>query len=138
MLTASAGEGMVDTQVWLTVGEDGADTERLQNVTDRLRAELLELDVEDVSGLREDEAPLGSRAVDLTAVGALLVSMKDSVQLLAQLVAAVRSWLARSSAERTVELTIGNKTLRMTNASSDQQDRLIEEFIHAVNWDRPV
>src|SRR5262249_33766005 len=129
------GEGTVDTQVWVKVEEGGADSERLQELTDRLRAELLELDVEDVSGVPETEAPPGSRAVDLAAVGALLVSMTDSMQLLGRLVAAVRSWLARSSAERSVELTIGDKTLRVTNASSDQQDRLIEEFIHAVNGD---
>jgi hypothetical protein len=129
---------MVKTQVWLTIREGGADTERLEEVTDRLCDELLELDVEDVSGVREGEAPLGSRAVDLAAVGALLVSMKDSIQLLGHLVAAVRSWLTRSSAERTVELTIGDKTLRITNASSDQQDRLIDEFIQAIDWDRTV
>jgi hypothetical protein len=129
---------MVDRQVWVKVEEGGADTERLQELTEGLRAELLELDVEDISGVREGEGPPGSRAVDMAAVGALLVSMKGSMQLLGHLVVAVRSWLARSSAERTIELTIGDKTLRMTNASSDQQDRLIEEFIHAVNWNRPV
>jgi hypothetical protein len=31
-----------------------------------------------------------------------------------------------------VELTIGDKTLRVTNASDAQQDRLIEAFISAV------
>lgn len=125
-------------QVWVKVEEGGVDAERLQELTDGLRAELLALDVEDVSGVREGEAPPGSRAVDLAVVGALLVSMNDSMQLLGHVVTAVRSWLARNSTGRTVELTIGDKVLRMTNVSSDQQDRLIEEFIHAVNRDRPL
>jgi hypothetical protein len=125
----------MDTQVWVKVEERGADSERLQELADGLRAELLELDVGDVSGIRGVGAPPGSRAVDLAAVGALLVSMTDSMQFLDHLVAAVRSWINRSSAERTVELTMGDKTLRVTNASSDQQDRLIEEFIHAIHRD---
>ena len=125
----------MDRQVWVKVEEGGADAERLQELTEGFRAELLALDVEDVSCVREGEVPPGSRAVDLAAVGALLVSVKGSMQFLGQLVAAARSWLTRSSAGRTVELTIGDKTLRMTNASSDQQDRLVEEFIHAVNRD---
>jgi hypothetical protein len=128
----------VDRQIWVKVEEGGADAERLQELTEGLRAELLALDVEDVSGVCEGEAPPGSRAVDLAAVGALLVSMRGSMQFLGHLVIAARSWLSRSSTRRTVELTIGDKTLRMTNTSSAQQDRLIEEFIHAVNSDRPL
>lgn len=129
----------MDVQVRVKVEESGADTERLREVTNGLRAALLF--VEDVSGVREREALLWLRAaalIDLAPVGAFLVSINDSIPLLGRLVAAVQSWLARSPAERTVKLTIGDKTLRMTNASSDQQDRLIEEFIHAVNWDRPA
>lgn len=123
--------------VLVRIAEGGADAERLQELTYELRAELLWLDVDEVTLVSGGDSPPGSRAIDLAAVGSLLVSMKDSLQLLGQVAAAVEAWLGRGSAGRTVELSIGDKALRVTSVSSDQQDRLIEEFIHAVARDRP-
>jgi len=80
--------------VHLGIGPD-TDTEETAEVTLQLRRELLDLDVEAVELPRAGEPPPGTRAVELAALGALVVTVAQS-QLLASVVAAVRSWLACS------------------------------------------
>jgi hypothetical protein len=77
------------------VSEDGADAERLASLTGFLREELLQLDVQDVTALRAGEPPPGSRAFDVAAVGALLVSLSSHAEGLRAVVSVVRNWLAR-------------------------------------------
>src|SRR5580693_545503 len=97
--------------VQVAVGPDG-DVEEVAQAALQLRRELLDLDV-DVAGVPGmGEPPPGSRAVDLAALGALVVNVADS-QLLAAVVAAVRSWLAGSS-RRSVKLELGGDALELT------------------------
>jgi hypothetical protein len=119
----------------IQLSEDGADAERLASLTGFLRQELLQLDVQDVTALRQGEPPPGSRAFDVAAVGALLVSLSGSVQALHAVVSSVRRWLARGDGvRRTVRLEIGGDTLELSEATVADQDRLIELFVrrHAV------
>jgi hypothetical protein len=118
--------------VLVTIGESGADEERLDELTAVLREDLLSADVDRVRRVSAGEAPPGARAVDLDAIGALLVTLPTSVDALRCVIGAVRSWLGRGSTERSAELLIGDVTLRLTGPSPDQQDRLIDEFVRAV------
>jgi hypothetical protein len=117
----------------ITVHEDDADAQRLDDVTRALRRELLDLDVDDVKQARESQAPPGTRAVDVATVGVLLVAFKESVNVVGALVTLVRSWLGSAPAGRSVELIIGENSLKISSASREQQDRLIIEFVNAVN-----
>src|SRR6266704_2091630 len=80
--------------VHLGIGPD-ADAEEVAEATAQLRRELLDLDVDAVGLPPAGEPPPGTRAVELAALGALVVTVAQS-QLLASVVAAVRSWLACS------------------------------------------
>jgi hypothetical protein len=123
------------SELQIQLSEDGADAERLASLTGFLRQELLQLDVQDVTALRKGEPPPGSRAFDVTAVGALLVSLRGSVEALQAVVSAVRKWLARGEGvRRTVRLEIGGDTLELSEATIADQDRLIDLFVrqHAV------
>jgi len=61
-----------------------------------------------------------------------MVTLTGSVDLVGRIVGSVRSWLARGSPERTVELSVGDKTLKLSAASPEQQERLVEEFLRSV------
>jgi hypothetical protein len=124
----------VNTQVLVRIEEDGAGAERLAALADALRTELLNLDVDDVRPVRFGRPPAGARAVDIAASGSLLASIGDSATALSQLVTAVRSWVGRSrgTAARTVEVSVGDNSLRLTGASAEQQDRMIEAFVRTV------
>ncbi|HEY3733727.1 MAG TPA: hypothetical protein VGL63_07405 [Streptosporangiaceae bacterium] len=123
--------GPVSLRVKVAAGP-GADTQEVADATLRLRRELLNLDVVDVATLRAGEAPPGSRAVDMLAVGTLVVNLAEA-QILPTVVATVRSWLAGSSWRR-VRLELGGDVLDLTGVSSREQRRLADEWLarHAV------
>ena len=112
--------------VQVAVGPDG-DADEVAQATLQLRRELLDLDVDAVEVPGAGEPPPGSRAVDVAAVGALVVNLADS-QLLAAVVAAVRSWLAGSS-RRSIKLELGGDALELTGVSSREQRRLADEWL---------
>ena len=63
--------------IHVAVGPD-ADAEEVAEATLQLRRELLDLDVEAVELPRAGKAPPGTRAVELAALGALLVTIYQS------------------------------------------------------------
>jgi hypothetical protein len=117
-------------EVRLELAEDGADAERLEEVTGFLRRELLQLDVADVAAVPAGEPPPGSRAFDVLAIGALLVTLGKSAEGLRSVVDAVRHWLTRGGGvRRTVKLEIGGDVLELSEASTADQQRLIDVFV---------
>jgi hypothetical protein len=117
-------------QLSLHIAEDGADAERLDVLTGHLRRELLELDVDDVTSMRTDLVPEGTRSVDAAAIGALVVSLGTSVASLKDIVLVVRGWLSRGGrVKRTVKIEIGGDTLELSEATIADQDRLIDMFV---------
>ena len=117
-------------EVRLELAEDGADAERLEEVTGFLRRELLQLDVADVAAVPAGEPPPGSRAFDVLAIGALLVTLGKSAEGLRSVVDAVRHWLTRSGGvRRTVKLEIGGDVLELSEVSTADQQRLIDVFV---------
>jgi hypothetical protein len=112
--------------IGVAVGPE-ADAEDVAEATMQLRRELLELDVDGVEAPRAGEPPPGARAVDLAALGALVVTFGQS-QLLTAVVAAVRSWLSRSQ-RRSIRLELGGDVLELTGVASDEQRRLTDEWL---------
>jgi hypothetical protein len=119
----------MDGLVTVHVVEDGADEARLDTVTRYLRDELVQLDVDGVSPVREGEAPEGARGLDVVALGGLVVSLGTS-QTLRAVVTAVRGWLRRSpQVPRTVRVEMAGDVLELTGATSADQERLVELFL---------
>ena len=97
-----------------------------------LREELVQLDVESVSTVPGGPAPPGSKGLDMAAAAALLVQVQGSITALSVLVSAVRTWLRRGKDPgASVKLTIGEQTLELSHATSEQQDRLVQEFLRS-------
>jgi hypothetical protein len=112
--------------IQLAVGPDD-DAEEVANATLRLRRELLDLDVEAVEMPPAGEPPPGTRAVELAALGALVVTVAES-QLLGAVVAAVRSWLA-GQPKRSIKLELDGDVLELTGLSAKDQQRLADEWL---------
>jgi len=122
---------MDDDLLTLTLQLDGGpetDLEELDAATRRLRAELLEVDVRTIEPLSAGEAPPGTRAAELIAIGGLLVTLARSSGTLKTLVGVIQSWLHAQPA-RTVELQIGGDTLKLSGVSSADQTKLIDLFV---------
>jgi hypothetical protein len=120
----------VDGGLYLQISEAGADPERLTVLTDYLRADLLQLDVANVTALGAGAPPPGARAADLAAVGALLVSLGDSAEGLTSIMHAIKDWLRRGRGNpRGVRLELDGDVLELSQASAADQKQLIELFV---------
>lgn len=103
----------MDERIQLSLRVDAggdADAEEVAEIAAQLRRELLDLDVEAVEFARTGPAPVGSKAVDVLAVGTLLITVAKSSGL-AAVVGAVQSWLSGRH-QRSVKIEIGGDTLR--------------------------
>ena len=92
--------------------------------------DLREVDVEGVRGT-EAGAPEHARGTEL--VEAAFVVVQGIVESgLARIVAdRVQGWFTRSGVNQ-VEVTVGEHRLALTNATAEQQDKLVEHFIKAT------
>ena len=114
--------------------EPGADGEVVDGLARDLRLELLELDVDSVSPVALGPAPEGSKGLELMAIGALLVRVKDSLPVVNAVVTTVRQWLARaSSSNRSLKITVDGRTLELSAATAEQQDQLVAEYIRSLS-----
>jgi hypothetical protein len=107
--------------------EPDAEAEEIAEATLQLRHELLDLEVEAVELPSAGEPPPGTRAVELAALGALVVSVAQS-KLLAAVVTAVRAWLG-GSPQRSIKLELDGDVLELTGVSSKEQRRLTDEWL---------
>jgi hypothetical protein len=122
------------TELRIEIFEPEADQETLDALTRNLRRELLDLDVDSVSQPATGPAPEGSKGLELAAIGALLVQVKSSLPVVTAVVSAVRSWLQRSSSTgRSLKVTVDGRTLELTSATADQQQRIVEEFLRSLD-----
>lgn len=120
----------MEKELRLQISEEGADAERLAVLAGYLRAELLELDVANVTAPGVGEPPPGARAAGTSVVGALLVALGQSAEGLQSVVSVIRHWLARGGgSRRTVRLELSGDVLELSQASAGDQARLIELFV---------
>lgn len=106
----------------------GYDAEETFALTQGLRAELLELDVDRVELEADGEAPEGAKAVELLAIGGLAIKFVLNSAVLKSVVETTTAWLGRQQA-RSVKLTLDGDTLELTGVSSEDQTRLVDEWI---------
>jgi hypothetical protein len=112
------------------IGEDDADSARLAELAGYLRAELRELDVDDVTALPGREPPPGSRAFGAAEISGLLVMLGQSADGLRSVVAAVTAWVGRGNGtRRTVRLELDGDALELSQASAADQERLVSLFV---------
>lgn len=99
------------------------DPEEAPTLAHRLRAELLELDLGAVEPAADEDIPAGAKG--LGTIGVLAIRLgKVAVK---PLVGKIRDWIARTN--RGVEITIDGDTLKLTNATSEQQQQLLDVWL---------
>jgi hypothetical protein len=101
------------------------DEDELAGLARRLRALLLDLDVDSVVSLAADADAEGTKGLE-ALLGGLVVRF-GTVDGLRSVLAAVAAWAART--EHSVEVSYGEDRLVVNEATSAQQERLIDDFI---------
>jgi hypothetical protein len=114
------------------VAEEGADAVRVDLLTGFLRTELLALadsDVE-VSVLHRGQLPAGTRAVDVAALGGLLVRLGQSTSAVRSILSGIVRWLERSpNRGRTVRIELEGDVLVLSEATAAEEARLVDLFV---------
>ena|ERR1700722_16915196 len=96
----------------------------LAELTGRLRAELLDLDVEAVNPVAGGDLPEGAKGLPAIA-GWLMVHL--SREGLGTALRTMADWASRN--DRTVEVTLSGDVLKLSRASRDQQDKIIDAWL---------
>lgn len=119
------------TTVRVTVRDPSADAPEVERLSQLLREELLDLDVEDVQQQITEDAPAGAKAIGLIELGTLLVTLAKSGGLLSQVADLMRSWVARDD-RLAVSLEVGDAKIIISRASADERRELIDAWIARV------
>ncbi|MYV44864.1 hypothetical protein GT031_04370 [Streptomyces sp. SID2888] len=111
------------------VGAADVDDDELQELVLSLREHLLELDVEDVR-LRRDQLPEDAKSAEALTLGALVVSLAPV--MLRGILRCVETWM-QNRPVRSVRVDVDGRTIEVAAASRDDQRRLIDAYIRALN-----
>jgi len=128
---------MLDTShLVITVAEPEADDERRDELAGGLLRYLRSADVTDARRSGSGTAVPGTRGMDSSTVGALLVALQGTAGLLSEVssvVALVRDWLALGKGPaRTISVTYGDLSCTLGCATAEEQDRLVAAFLKAM------
>ena len=102
-----------------------SDAQELTDLAAELHAELLNADGTSVAPLPAGAPPEGAKG--LGDVAGWLVAQFGTLDGLRALMAAVRGFAARTG--RTVEVSIGGDSLKVTGATSQQQEKIVDAWL---------
>jgi hypothetical protein len=105
-----------------------ADKAELGKLVGWLRDELSDTDIQWVDVPSQGPAPVGAKAMEVLAVGKLVVAVTRSVASLQSVVSAVRSWVGRSEVH-SVKISLDGDVLEVTGVSDEDQRRLIDAWV---------
>jgi hypothetical protein len=118
-------------RIRLDVSAD-VDDDVLARMTGDLRDELLDLDVDSVDRPSDGSAPEGTKAGEMLAAGALLLTVAPTI--VEGVVAVLVSWLSRQPSDVTIEIDGQKFTGPVTRK---QRDALVAAYLSRVDDARP-
>ena len=117
-----------DTMVVHVDARRDTDEEELEELTSKLGRELEQLEVDEVERPVVGEAPEGTRALDILALGTLVVKLVQSAQPLRDVVQTVRRWVGNQE-NSTVRIEMDGDSIEVSSVSSVEKDKLINAWI---------
>lgn len=102
-----------------------SDAEEMADLTDTLKAELLNLDSGSVAPFTEDAAPEGAKG--LAGMAGSLLAWFDTPEGLRAVLAVIRGFTSRTG--RAVEVNIDGNVLKLSAATAQQQEKIIDAWL---------
>lgn len=115
----------------LEVAVIGVDDEDTEDAAIALREVLAELPIETMKQPDGGLAPSGTRATEALEVGAMVVALASSPEVVGAVLGGLRQWLSNRRRGR-IEVTHGSDILILDNASAEQQERIVDAFVERV------
>ena len=111
-----------------------ADEYELAELTQQLRQELLNIDVNGIEFAKEGDTPKHAKAIDAPVTwGTLLITLMASGGILSTLIHVIQDWLKQRRHEaQSVTLKLGENMLEIQGGSSGEQQQLINKWLEHV------
>jgi hypothetical protein len=123
----------------LTVTTDyEADAGEIGDLTQRLRDELLETDVDNVQPVQGEALPEGAKAVGAIDWSSLWITLSESGDVLVGLVGVLSSWIKRNKGTE-VTLDLPNQarlTLKSTNVTQENIHEMLQIMRDSLQSDK--
>jgi hypothetical protein len=111
---------------------EGADAAELDELARQLRAEVAELNVDSIQQVSLGAAPVGTKAVDMAAIGQMAVSLAPAV--VPPLFDLLKSWVQRKpSTPVKVKVKVGRKTAEIEYDPTRTSAKDLELLIKTLN-----
>jgi hypothetical protein len=108
----------VTVAVRVDIRDSAATPERLDELTRLLRSELSAAGVRDIS-VPTTPAPAGSRAGTVEVLGALVLALPPSMQMLPAVLETMQQWLLTTGRRASVRVELDGDVLELKNAPRD-------------------
>ena len=111
---------------------EGGDPTELDDLTRQLAREVNELDVEQVEQVSEGKAAVGTKALDMAAIGQLAVTLAPT--LVGPLFDLLKSWVERKpSTPVKVRVKVGKRTAQIEYDPAHTSAKDLEALIKTLN-----
>lgn len=118
--------------LFVEVSVEGGDPTELDDLTRQLAREVRELDVEQVASVSEGPALLGTKALDMAALGQLAVTLAPT--LVGPLFELLKSWVERKpSTPVKVRVRVGKRTAQIEYDPTRTSAKDLEALIKTLN-----
>ncbi len=104
------------------------DLEELEQLTKKLRQELLELDIESAEFATTGEKIIGAKAGDPINWGTIIITLLAAGGVATKLIDLSQAWLTQNQ-QQSIVLEIDGDKLEIKGISSEEQQKLIDMWI---------
>jgi hypothetical protein len=128
------GESMSEhtSELLIELSLEGGDPAELDELTRQLRAEVEELNVDSVEQVSAGDAPQGTKAVDLAAIGQMAITLAPTI--IPPLFELLRSWVERKpSTPVKVRVKVGKRTAQIEYDPTKTSAKDLEALIKTLN-----
>lgn len=120
------------TELLVELSLEGGDAAELDELTRQLRAEMEDLNVDSVEQVSAGEAPEGTKAVDLAAIGQIAITLAPAI--VPPLFDLLKSWVERKpSTPVKVRVKVGKRTAQIEYDPTKTSAKDLEGLIKALN-----
>ncbi len=119
-------------ELFIELSLEGGDSAELDELTRQLRTEVEELNVDSVEEVSAGAAPAGTKAVDLTVIGQMAVTLAPTI--VPPLFELLKSWVERKPFTPVkVKVRVGRKTAQIEYDPTRISAKDLDALINALN-----
>ena len=119
-------------ELLIELSVDNGDPAELDELTRQLRTEIEDLNIDSVEQVSAGAAPEGTKAVDLTAIGQMAVTLAPAI--VPPLFDLLKSWVERKpSTPVRIKVKVGKRTAQIEYDPTRTSAKDLEELIKALS-----